>query len=275
MAARVHPVLGRAIAIFPAAPGTRRARHRPARARREPAPRGGRSHGPHHLRVRGGGYRQDQPARRARGAARRCQAVVGCLRRAADAASAGAAPGHRALGRTSRSARCSAPTAPASALFESVLSELQRGGPTLVVIEDLHWADEATLDLVRFLGRRIDRAPCLLAISYRDDELAPAHPLRRLLGELPSSMVSRIDLPRLSAPAVELLARRALQSPAGVFAATHGNPFYVTELLRNRLDGVPRERAGPRPRPLRAAVPRRAGNREGRFGRAREEPNDG
>lgn len=127
-----------------------------------------------------------------------------------------------------------------SALFESVLSELQRGGPTLVVIEDLHWADEATLDLVRFLGRRIDRAPCLLAISYRDDELAPAHPLRRLLGELPSSMVSRIDLPRLSAQAVELLARRALQSPAGVFSATHGNPFYVTELLRNRLDGVPR-----------------------------------
>ena len=61
------------------------------------------------------------------------------------------------------------------ALFEAVLTELQRSHvPTLVVIEDVHWADEATLDLLRFLCRRIDSARCLLAVSYRDDELAPA-----------------------------------------------------------------------------------------------------
>lgn len=65
-------------------------------------------------------------------------------------------------------------------LFEAVLTELQRSAsPTMVVIEDAHWADDATLDLLRFLGRRIDRVACLLLVSYRDDELAPAHPLRR------------------------------------------------------------------------------------------------
>ena len=128
-----------------------------------------------------------------------------------------------------------------SALFEAVLTELQQSRrPTLLVIEDAHWADDATLDLLKFLGRRIDRAPCLLAISYRDDELTPAHPLRRLLGELPSSLVTRVDVPRLSAAAVEVLARGALQSPAGIHAATHGNPFFVTELLRQGVDGVPR-----------------------------------
>ena len=81
------------------------------------------------------------------------------------------------------------------------------------MIEDVHWADDATLDLIKFLGRRIDRAACLLVISYRDDELTPAHPLRRLLGELPASLITRIELPRLSPAAVDLLARHALRSP--------------------------------------------------------------
>ncbi|MGZ9074851.1 MAG: ATP-binding protein [Burkholderiaceae bacterium] len=126
-------------------------------------------------------------------------------------------------------------------LFEAVLAELQESRrPTLLVIEDAHWADDATLDLLKFIGRRIDRAPCLLVISYRDDELGPAHPLRSLLGALPASLVSRIDLPRLSPAAVALLARNALRSPAGIHAATHGNPFFVTELLTHRTDEVPR-----------------------------------
>lgn len=126
-------------------------------------------------------------------------------------------------------------------LFEAVLAELQQSRrPTLLVIEDVHWADDATLDLLKFLGRRIDRAACLLVISYRDDELTPAHPLRRLLGELPASLVTRIDLPRFSPAAVELLARNALRSSAGIHSATHGNPFFVTELLTHGIDQVPR-----------------------------------
>src|SRR5687767_3560019 len=128
-----------------------------------------------------------------------------------------------------------------SALFDAVLSELQRSRrPVLLVIEDVHWADDATLDLIKFLGRRIDRAPVLLVASYRDDELSPAHPLRRLLGELPASLITRVDVPRLTPQAVDLLARRALRSPSGIHALTHGNPFFVTELLRGSVEAVPR-----------------------------------
>jgi DNA-binding CsgD family transcriptional regulator len=126
-------------------------------------------------------------------------------------------------------------------LFDAVLAELQQSRkPTLLVIEDVHWADAATLDLLKFLGRRIDRAPCLLVASYRDDEVPATHPLRLLMGELPASLVTRIELPRLSASGVEQLARHALRSPAGVFEATQGNPFFVTEMIRYGGDGVPR-----------------------------------
>ncbi|MDQ3447407.1 MAG: winged helix-turn-helix domain-containing protein [Pseudomonadota bacterium] len=128
-----------------------------------------------------------------------------------------------------------------AALFEAVLTELQRSRrPTLFVIEDVHWADEATLDLIKFIGRRLDRAACLLVISYRDDELTAAHPLRGVLGELPAGLVTRLQLSRLTPAAVERLARNASRLPAGVYAATQGNPFFVTELLRHDEDSVPR-----------------------------------
>src|SRR5437763_6074480 len=128
-----------------------------------------------------------------------------------------------------------------AALFEAVLTELQRSRrPTLVVVEDVHWADDATLDLLKFLGRRIDRVPALLIVSFRDDQLTASHPLRRLLGELPAQRVTRIDVPRLSAAAVDVLARQALRSPDGIYATTHGNPFFVTELLRHGRNDVPR-----------------------------------
>ena len=130
---------------------------------------------------------------------------------------------------------------PRPALFEAVLTELQRSRrPVVAVIEDVHWADDATLDLLTFLGRRIDRVPCLLVISYRDDEIAAAHPLRRLLGELPPSLASRLDLAPLSAPAVERLANAAMRSATGLHALTRGNPLFVSELLRHGADGVPR-----------------------------------
>jgi DNA-binding CsgD family transcriptional regulator/tetratricopeptide (TPR) repeat protein len=128
-----------------------------------------------------------------------------------------------------------------AALFDAVLSELQHGAnPILFVVEDVHWADEATLDLLKFLGRRIDRTRCLLVVSCRDDEVAPTHPLRRLLGELPAGQLSRVDVQQLSPAAVETLARHALRSPAGIHAATQGNPFFVTELLQHGIDRVPR-----------------------------------
>jgi len=130
---------------------------------------------------------------------------------------------------------------PRPALFEAVLDELRlTATPILLVIEDAHWADEATLDWLKFLGRRIERTKALLAISFRDDEVTASHPLRRVLGELPAAVVHRVDLARLSPAAVETLAQRAAHPAAGVHAATHGNPFFVTELLREGGAGVPR-----------------------------------
>jgi DNA-binding CsgD family transcriptional regulator/tetratricopeptide (TPR) repeat protein len=125
-------------------------------------------------------------------------------------------------------------------LFESFMGELQQGTrPTLLVVEDVHWADDATLDLLKFLGRRIDRVACLLVISYRNDEIAVDHPLRRMIGDLPSANVSHIELTRLSPEGVAALARRALQSSEGIYEATNGNPFFVTELLRGAGTEMP------------------------------------
>ena len=127
------------------------------------------------------------------------------------------------------------------ALFEAVLTDLRQSRrPLLFVVEDAHWADEATLDLLLFIGRRIQMAPCLLVLTYRDDELEARHPLRRVIGELPARSTVRMELPRLSAAAVERLARGALRHPEGIHAITQGNPFFVTELLRQDVRGVPR-----------------------------------
>ena len=131
--------------------------------------------------------------------------------------------------------------APRPALFEAVLDDLRHAaGPVLMVIEDAHWADDATLDLLKFIGRRIQRTRALLTISFRDDEVSTAHPLRRVLGELPHDAVTRITLPRLTPEGVELLARRAERQALGVHAVTRGNPFFVTEMLREPGIAVPR-----------------------------------
>jgi DNA-binding CsgD family transcriptional regulator/tetratricopeptide (TPR) repeat protein len=123
---------------------------------------------------------------------------------------------------------------PRPALFEAVLDELRlAAGPVLVVVEDAHWADEATLDLLKYLGRRIERTRALLAVSYRDDEVTATHPLRRVLGELPPAARSYLPVPRLSADAVAQLARQAGRSADGLHALTQGNAFFVTEWLRD------------------------------------------
>lgn len=123
---------------------------------------------------------------------------------------------------------------PRGALFDAVLSALRPPAPpTLVVLEDVHWADDATLDLLKFLGRRIEGSRALLVLSYRDDEVDARHPLRRVLGELPAAAVTRVALRRLSGAAVELLARQAGRPADGLHRISGGNPFFVTELLRD------------------------------------------
>jgi DNA-binding CsgD family transcriptional regulator/tetratricopeptide (TPR) repeat protein len=125
-------------------------------------------------------------------------------------------------------------------LFSALLDELSRtASPTAVVFEDVHWADEATLDLLKFLARRITRTPALLVLTFRDDEVDAGHPLRRLLGELPPAAVRRLRLPPLSESAVARLAADAGRPASDLYGATGGNPFYVTEVLATGGAGIP------------------------------------
>jgi DNA-binding CsgD family transcriptional regulator len=126
-----------------------------------------------------------------------------------------------------------------AAVFAAALGELQRR-PIMAVFEDVHWADEATLDLLRFVGRRIARTMALLVLTYRDDELGARHPLRALLGDLAaSSAVRRVALAPLSERAVRALIGARPVDAAALHGRTGGNPFFVTEALAGAGDGVP------------------------------------
>ncbi|HUP35130.1 MAG TPA: AAA family ATPase, partial [Candidatus Limnocylindria bacterium] len=130
--------------------------------------------------------------------------------------------------------------APPRAIFSAVLGELGRRPPVVVVLEDLHWADAATLDLVKFLGRRIRQVPALLVLTYRDDELGPRHPLRIVLGDLATSpAVRRVPLAPLSIAAVQALAAGQRLDAGALHRQTGGNPFFVTEALASREAGIP------------------------------------
>ncbi|MBA3947421.1 MAG: AAA family ATPase [Herpetosiphonaceae bacterium] len=118
-----------------------------------------------------------------------------------------------------------------TAIFTTFLNELQ-GRPVIAVFEDVHWADEATLDLLRFLGRQIMRTNALLTLTYRDDELGQRHPLRLVLGDLVALPATRrIALRALSERAVRTLVGQRAVDAAALYRQTGGNPFFVTEVL--------------------------------------------
>jgi DNA-binding CsgD family transcriptional regulator len=117
-------------------------------------------------------------------------------------------------------------------IYRQLLAALGDGGRWVWVIEDAHWGDGATLDLVRFLARRIGALRLLLVISFRDDELAPAHPLAVTLGDLANcAKVSRIELAALSFSSVATLAAGSGVNAAQLYQVSGGNPFFVTEVL--------------------------------------------
>ena len=131
--------------------------------------------------------------------------------------------------------------APRDRLFTGFLAEL--GPPaafTVAVIEDVHWADEATIDLLSFLGRRLGRVPALLLATYRDDEVTGDHPMRMVLGDLATQRATRrMKLPPLTVEAVrELVGDRDVDA-AELRRITGGNPFYVSEMLDAGWPSVP------------------------------------
>ncbi len=122
----------------------------------------------------------------------------------------------------------------------ALIDDLHGNQPTVLVVEDLHWADEATLDVLKLVARRIVGEHALIVLSYRDDALDARHPVRVMLGELTSAVpLARVALEPLSPEAVALLAQRYDVDAADLHRVTGGNPFFVTEVLASGNDSIP------------------------------------
>ena len=103
--------------------------------------------------------------------------------------------------------------------------------PTVLVLEDVHWADDATFDAITVLGRRIGSLPALLVLTFRAGEAPPGHRLYSTIGSIRAEDTVVVELAPLSQNAVAALAGEGADK---VYAVTRGNPFYVTELLASR-----------------------------------------
>jgi DNA-binding CsgD family transcriptional regulator len=130
--------------------------------------------------------------------------------------------------------------AKAHEVVAALVRELGRRAPTVIVLEDVHQADGATLDVVRLLGRKVGTIPALIVATYREADLAGGHPLRIVLGELATARdVERLGIEPLSPAAVADLAESHELDPDELFRKTAGNPFFVTEVLGAQADEIP------------------------------------
>jgi DNA-binding CsgD family transcriptional regulator/tetratricopeptide (TPR) repeat protein len=122
----------------------------------------------------------------------------------------------------------------------SLIDELRRRKPTVLVVEDIHWADEATLDVLRLVARRIAAERVLIVVSYRDEALDAGHPVRVMLGELATGRTfTRMPLVPLSPEAVAQIADSYDVEPSDLHRVTAGNPFFVTEVLASGSSAIP------------------------------------
>jgi len=128
---------------------------------------------------------------------------------------------------------------PRPSIFTMFLNEINLKAPNIVVIEDVHWADESTLDLIKFLAKRINKYRTLLLLTYRNDEINSSHPLKLALSNLSTKYFKRIELPPLSKKAVMKLAGNFGRSDDNLYTKTGGNPFFVTEILMNSEEEIP------------------------------------
>ncbi|MGD2061001.1 MAG: AAA family ATPase, partial [Acidimicrobiia bacterium] len=125
-------------------------------------------------------------------------------------------------------------------VMETVLDLLSNTlRPNIVLIEDTQWVDDASLDVIKYLGRRISSTNGLLVLTYRDTEVDLDHPLRTALGAVPAASTIRLNLSPLSGDAVRRLAGNPEIDIEQLLDLTGGNPLLVTELCAEGLDGVP------------------------------------
>ena len=107
----------------------------------------------------------------------------------------------------------------------------QRPSPVVLVVEDIHWADQATVDALMFVADRIEQLPALLLLTMRAGEIEVDHPAQRLLWRLPPGATERLEPAALSQEAVAQLAPTL--DASRIMAVTGGNPFFVSELIRS------------------------------------------
>ena len=117
------------------------------------------------------------------------------------------------------------------AVYDAAIAELSGSRPTALVIEDVHWADDATIDVLRYIGRRLADLPVLLVLSFRDDAADYAARLSPLVGTLAGSAVRRVEPRPLTADGVAALADGSGRDAGLLYRHTRGNPFYLSELL--------------------------------------------
>lgn len=112
--------------------------------------------------------------------------------------------------------------------------------PTVLVLEDIHWADAGTLDLIRFVGRRISNRRLLVVATHRPRQLTPGDPLTILFGDLATAPAIRhLMVPALSQAAIGELCRNTLHDPVEMHRVTAGNAFFVVQLLAAEPGSVP------------------------------------
>ena len=124
-------------------------------------------------------------------------------------------------------------------VFTALMEELAEQRPTVLLIEDAHWADDATVDVLGYAARRVESLGALLVVTLRDEALVPGHPLHRLLGVVAGQPVHRLELTPLSREAVVALAEGTGRDGAAIHELTAGNPFFVAEALAAPPDEVP------------------------------------
>ena len=123
--------------------------------------------------------------------------------------------------------------------FSALLDELAAVTPTVLVVEDVHWADDATLDVLGYAARRIEPLGATIVLTFRDDEIDAHHPLHRFLGALTGVPVHRVALAPLSRAAVRRLCKGTGVDADALHRVTGGNPFFVTEALASPAETVP------------------------------------
>lgn len=122
-----------------------------------------------------------------------------------------------------------------STIYSAIHETLEKAQqPIILIFEDVHWADYATLDLFKFLGRRISFLKCLLVISFRNDAVNDREALRQMIDMLPSAHTTRIVIEPLSLEGVTQLAAGTEHDISKLHEITTGNPFFITELLATK-----------------------------------------